>query len=158
VALLSAFVYASSLCGCAPDETNIAVLPMGDKAGNGSIAADLFDEVDARDSSEDREDGINCGAIRREIIAERTVEERQRIREQLAQLRRELLHRHVSRRQLVAMMRPWPGEGRPSDPMDAAAQDLWLGHLLCDPLTREIQTRHFLARHPEYALGSRGGR
>lgn len=96
-----------------------------------------------------------CEQLRAAVDQRRTAQQREAARRAVRDLRRELHHRHVPLSELVAYVSPLADQGRPADPVQAQNLDALAGWMLCDPLTRELTTRSFLAGSSGQSVGAR---
>lgn len=108
---------------------------------------------EALDLEYDKQLDIDCAAVRTAIAARRGSAEQARHVAMVSLMRSNQPHCCVSREQLVAFLQPEQGL---APALSAAQQGAWdraVGRMLCDPLTREIQTRHYVTQNPACAAG-----
>lgn len=113
-------------------------------APTGPLCAD--DE--ALDLEFDKGLGIDCIAVRRAISQRRTTAQELQIERARLALRARSRRCCVSRQQLIEHMRMHPDHGLPINQGTQRNVDIILGSMLCDRMSREIQTQHYASAHP----------
>ncbi|MDP3277767.1 MAG: hypothetical protein Q8Q09_21470 [Deltaproteobacteria bacterium] len=117
-----------------------------DAVTDGASVGCVNDEV--LDQDFDKRLDLDCVRMRAVLEARRTNEQSLHQTAMVSLMRTNQPHCCVSREQLVGFMRPQQGMTLPLTPSQQVAADRAAAMLLCDPLTREIQTRHYVAQHP----------
>jgi len=97
--------------------------------------------------------GIDCNDVRASIAARRTATQRENVATMAALMHNAVRRCCVSREQLVQFMRTPQGLDQRLTADEQREADRVAGSLLCDPLTREMKTRLYLARNPSCLLG-----
>jgi len=108
------------------------------------------DEVSTRRASVQLANGeVDCTPVHQALARIRSAEDQSEADQMAIKMRSVVPHGDIPTSDLVKYFAPQDGDGRPANPSDAADLDLVAKWILCDALTREIVTRHYLADHPE---------
>jgi len=91
-----------------------------------------------------------CQLVRGEVAKLRTPTAEAEAQAAADALRAEHPHADIPLELLIQEVGPLPGQGRPDDVNVAKDLDVLTRMYLCDPLIREVASRHFMARHPEW--------
>jgi hypothetical protein len=108
---------------------------------------------EALDLQYDKSMDINCSAVRAAVDARRSPADRLQVAALAESMRNNLPRCCVSRAQLVDFMRSPTTLVQLDNDEQRRAYDRAVGMLLCDSLTREIQTRAYVASHPSCLAG-----
>ena len=92
---------------------------------------------------------MDCSQVSLALARIRSAEDQSEADLMAATMRAEVPHADIPTSDLVKYFAPQAGEGRPVEAAAAADVDQLVKWVLCDKLTREIVSRHYLADHPE---------
>lgn len=138
--------------GCPGPVSPDVVLPALDGAldAQGDVPlGPLCADDEALDTEFDKALGIDCTSVRNAINARRSSAEQARLEQARTYLRARMRRCCVSREQLIDHMRMRPENGLPTNPSTRRNVDRILGSMLCDRLSREIQSQHYATAHRE---------
>lgn len=95
---------------------------------------------------------IDCAKLEEHLRSVRGEPKHQLALQQAQQLRNEAPHNDIPLQVLTEFHAPAIGQGRLGNSAEDRRLLIFTAYTLCDPLTREVVSQHYIARHPELRL------